>query len=552
MVIYPYYKSFQEFEKRIKTEVYALKDQKNKNKDFEKVYNSAIKNLTLTDSFNDEAFKLSEKAVVLNALVKSSETYHSETLKVQELKTKFDEFVKDLQLSFQNHSELLSLFYRTEAGILASRLVDGEPCPVCGSVNHPQKAVVETEITKETLEESESEYKSKEIKLQKLSEEINIKIALIKTKREELLKENLLDTTPDEIAKLALEAKIKSDELRLFREKAESEFNKAKSDFELNKALIKEKTINLEKLQASLSEAEENLLNSLKAEGFSSVEEFKDSFIEPNILDAILKKFEELAVKEKESLIRINDYKQKLKDSKPTDVLVLKEQKIKNLENKEINRAKIAEQELILTQNEKVRNILIKTNSEIKSLRKEWAVSEDLYQTVSGTKPGKIRISFETYVQQYYFKKVLASANKRLYSLSEGKYVLRLKKEAKDLKSKSGLDLDVYDSGTGLWRDVSTLSGGESFLASLSLALGLSDTVQNENGGIRLEAMFIDEGFGTLDEETLRKALEVLTNLSEGNRLVGVISHVSEMKEKIDKKLIIKKTPMGSKIRVEL
>ena len=127
---------------------------------------------------------------------------------------------------------------------------------------------------------------------------------------------------------------------------------------------------------------------------------------------------------------------------------------------------------------------------------------------------------------------------------------MRCKEEAKNMVSQSGLDLDVLDRGTGQWRDVSTLSGGESFLASLSLALGLSDVVQAQSGGIRLDAMFIDEGFGTLDENALKNAMELLARLADGKRQVGVISHVAELSERIEKKIIVSKGLRGAQATI--
>ena len=174
-----------------------------------------------------------------------------------------------------------------------------------------------------------------------------------------------------------------------------------------------------------------------------------------------------------------------------------------------------------------------------------------MYATVSGQISQRAKLSFETYVQQYYFKQVIAAANKRLTVLTDGMFILRCKEGAKNMRSQSGLDLDVLDRSTGLWRDVSTLSGGESFMASLALALGLSDVVQSRSGGVRLDAMFIDEGFGSLDENALRQAMEVLTRLAGGKRLVGVISHMPELKERIERKVIVTKTVSGSKLRVE-
>ena len=176
----------------------------------------------------------------------------------------------------------------------------------------------------------------------------------------------------------------------------------------------------------------------------------------------------------------------------------------------------------------------------------------DLYRTVSGQKAGeKGKLNFETYVQQYYFKEVVAAANKRLTVLTDGGFVLRCKESAKNLRSQSGLDLDVYDINTMQWRDVSTLSGGESFMASMALALGLSDVVQNQSGQIRLESMFIDEGFGSLDENALRQAIGLLSKLADGKRMIGVISHVAELKERIDQKVVVTKTRTGSEIRME-
>ena len=183
--------------------------------------------------------------------------------------------------------------------------------------------------------------------------------------------------------------------------------------------------------------------------------------------------------------------------------------------------------------------------------RDEWSIVNDLYSSVAGRKSSpRGRIWFEAYVQQYYFKRVVAGANNRLRDLTEGMFTLRCRQEAMDQRSQGGLDLDVLDRETGQWRDVSTLSGGESFMASLSLALGLSDVVQSENGGIRLDSMFIDEGFGTLSEGALRQAMGMLTRLADGKRLIGVITHVPEFRDRIEKQLIVTKRSTGSVLEI--
>jgi exonuclease SbcC len=170
---------------------------------------------------------------------------------------------------------------------------------------------------------------------------------------------------------------------------------------------------------------------------------------------------------------------------------------------------------------------------------------------VNGTLSGKEKIPLETYVQTTYLDRVLARANTRLMRMSGGQYELRRRTAADDLRQKSGLELDVVDHYNGSARDVRTLSGGEQFKASLSLALGMSDEVQSSAGGVRLDPLFIDEGFGTLDEDSLASAIDVLASLSEGSRLVGVISHVQQLKERIDRQIVVTKTRAGGS-RVEI
>ena len=150
----------------------------------------------------------------------------------------------------------------------------------------------------------------------------------------------------------------------------------------------------------------------------------------------------------------------------------------------------------------------------------------------------------ETYIQMTYFDRIIARANTRLMIMSSGQYELKRRKSG-GRQRQIGLDLDVIDHYNGTERDVRSLSGGESFKASLSLALGLSDEIQSSSGGVRLDTMFVDEGFGSLDEESLSQAMRALYSLADGNRLVGIISHVSELKEKIEKQIVVKKKKSG-------
>ena len=173
-----------------------------------------------------------------------------------------------------------------------------------------------------------------------------------------------------------------------------------------------------------------------------------------------------------------------------------------------------------------------------------------LSKTANGELAGKQKLAFEQFVQAAYFGNIVASANQRLYYMTNGRFELLRRETASNLRSPSGLELDVMDYYTGKIRSVKSLSGGESFKAALSLALGLSDIIQGYAGGVQVDTMFIDEGFGALDAESMEQAISVLSHLAGKNRLVGVISHVAELKERIDKKLIIEKSTSGSVIHI--
>ena len=170
--------------------------------------------------------------------------------------------------------------------------------------------------------------------------------------------------------------------------------------------------------------------------------------------------------------------------------------------------------------------------AELASIEEKLSWVKALSNTANGNISGKEKIALETYIQATFFERIIHRANTRLMVMSGGQYELRRRKVATDYRGQSGLELDVKDYYNGSVRDVKSLSGGESFKASLSLALGLSDEIQSIAGGIKLDTMFVDEGFGSLDGESLQQAMRALSSLSEGNKLVGIISYVSELKEK--------------------
>ena len=197
-----------------------------------------------------------------------------------------------------------------------------------------------------------------------------------------------------------------------------------------------------------------------------------------------------------------------------------------------------------LTANEKAQTNIAAKAEQMKLLEEKHAWVRTLSDTANGTLSGKDKIMLETYIQTTYFDRILQRANLRLLKMSGGQYDLKRRRKADTMRGQSGLELDIIDHVNGTERSVNTLSGGEAFLASLALALGLSDEVQMSTG-IKLDTLFVDEGFGSLDSEALSKAYHTLASLTEGNRLVGIISHVAELKEKIDKQIIVTKDKLG-------
>lgn len=197
-----------------------------------------------------------------------------------------------------------------------------------------------------------------------------------------------------------------------------------------------------------------------------------------------------------------------------------------------------------LETNRLARDNMVRQRAAMEAARQQWTWVKAMADTAAGEVNGKDKITFETYVQMAYFERIIARANARFMVMSGGQYELKRCME-EDGRGKNGLGLSVIDHYNGSERSARTLSGGESFQASLSLALGLSDEIQSQAGGIRLDTMFVDEGFGSLDGESLNLAVKALAGLAEGNRLVGIISHVPELKERIEKQIVVTKEKSG-------
>ena len=248
---------------------------------------------------------------------------------------------------------------------------------------------------------------------------------------------------------------------------------------------------------------------------------------------------------------RVSQLERLLKDSRRLDSASLEaeKQKLEKSEKELEDRQKAVH--VRLSANEAVLENVRTRGASLEELEQKWTWVRGLSDTANGNLAGRDRIMLETYIQMAYFERIIRRANLRFMVMSGGQYELKRRRTADGGRGQSGLELDVIDHYNGTERSVKTLSGGESFKASLSLALGLSDEIQASAGGIRLDTMFVDEGFGSLDEDSLGQAIQALAGLSQGNRLVGIISHVGDLKEKIDKQIVVTKEKTGGS-RVEI
>jgi DNA repair protein SbcC/Rad50 len=357
---------------------------------------------------------------------------------------------------------------------------------------------------------------------------------------------DLLYSTKEEAEQALVADRKKYTELQRALQQAEENYRSCETKLGELKAVLADNEIKLIEKDREQLEAEAEWKEKLESGGFTDYEQYKVSLIteaeleEKQLrLDTYLKNRSTLE-QDLKRLTKETEGKEKL-----SLILLEKEQEELDMQKQE-NEARLQTIYSRRKINEEIIKNAQETYREQESLRKEFLMVSELSKTANGELAGKAKIPFEQYVQAFYFNSIINEANKRLYKMTNSQFALMRKEDPTNLRSSTGLELEVMDYYTGKPRSIKSLSGGESFKAALSLALGLSDVIQNFAGGIQVDAMFIDEGFGSLDSNSLEQAIETLNTLTMGNRLVGIISHVSELKERIDKKIVITKKLDGS------
>ncbi len=443
-------------------------------------------------------------------------------------------------------------YYRSQAGLLAVELEEGKPCPVCGALSHPQPALLTGEsVTREEMEEADRCHRKAADALHEADNALTTLQAQLNKDSDRLRETNIQQGETEQQLKQRIgDLESRAKQLRSAIDESRKACARLTTQIEKSRTTVEEGQKRLANLLETARQLKAQFLDHLAAAGFEDERAYRLAKLPESALNEIDLQLKEFGEQKASLTDQVAGLRDKLAGKEKIDLSELKQQQREWKARKETAETR----EAALTKKLALHEDALKEIREARRLQKRreehWAVVRDLYNCCAGITGGnrRAKLTFEAYVQQYYFKQVVAAANKRLTVLTDGLFTLRCKEEARDRVRQSGLDLDVLDRGTGQWRDVSTLSGGESFLASLALALGLSDVVQNQSGAIRMEAMFIDEGFGTLDDNALRNSLQVLADLADGKRLIGIISHVHDLEERIEKQIVVSKTLKGSKI----
>ena len=531
-----------------------------------------------------QQLQLQNKEKELNELRTAYKRYDAA---VKEGRAKADAYIKakkEAELAQKNYLELRTAFYDAQAGLLARALQPGQPCPVCGARDHPAPArLAPGAPDQSSLQKSEKEANAAAAAQAAAAEAAGQTKSAQEKALRDFCEQGKFLYGEEEAGAICRAAARHKEELLQERQAVTARLSslqavaEKEAHWQQEVKTAEEKAPVLEKslqdaaaershLQGRRQAADENSKKLAASYGLSLAAGAAVLLRELQERAQALKEKFEAWEKEKQRCLQArteNQSKMKMleeraKELGPYDAKAEQAAKEEQAEAEErltaLNDAK-EKQFAVLNNNKKIYLHLEKQRDALEEAREKFSLYKNLSDTANGKLSGKQKLDLETYAQQAYFDQVLAEANVRLLQMTQGHYELE-RQESVKLSGKTGLELAVRDHYNSTVRSVKTLSGGESFQASLALALGLADVVQKEAGGLGLDALFIDEGFGSLDEGALQQAVETLYELAEGRRLVGIISHVNGLAERIDKKIVVEKAGVGphtsSTVRVEV
>ena len=585
----------------------------------------------------------------LSSIYKEQKTYEK---KIEELKEKYKEARASYEKKHGEYEKKRQDFLDAQAGFLASELMEGMPCPVCGSTEHPRPCVMKedhSELTREGMDLLEKETERFRAEQENLSAEVKSNTDLRDVKKQDFdesfnrLKNRMRENIPAlpeeffpgqvqdlirqwmrEVQENGIKYQRDWEELQSVQKQLrdlEEEKPAVRKQMEISAEQVREAGIAYESAKAEFQSysfssdfESEEAAKKAEAEAARKKERFTEDYntaraarekagTERSNTETLIKKYraelptaeaeEEKRKKNYESMAEAKEmaesqwksltdiYEKQMTEQLRKEVQVFREGKKaaegkaqsltaaignrkppvmadiqKETEDAE-HRLRSAESlrdkfRSVYKDNKEVDQILSPMLQERQKLVEEHGRIDHLYRLVSGNVSGS-RMDLETYVQRYYLEKILYAANRRFRDMSAGQFELRMYNLEKAGEGKNrGLDLMVYSAVTGKEREVRTLSGGESFMAALALALGMADQIQESSAAINLDMMFIDEGFGSLDEHSRNQAVKVLLEMAEGSKLIGIISHVTELKQEIEDQLIVTKDESGSHVKWQI
>lgn len=556
----------QVLEKKIKDG--EIIEQENKNKIIK--LNELKKILEGYKNIKEKSKNIEDMFLLITQIEKDQKNKEKYVKQYEELNNQYIEMDKQ-------YKEEEDKFFREQAGIIAQRLEKGKPCPVCGSIEHPNKAIKNDDVLSEEelkkLEEEKNKLENKRNTIKNETISLNAKIeATIKmipesnkqdfnlqdfekqineTKDKQELEIQNLKESFENICLVLTKKKENIDKINFDETKQiiEKQINEQNNKLLENRVKLKECNALIETQEKSLELAQQEYLNAIKELGFKDEKNYKEKTLKEADIEKIKQEIEQYKEKVTTIKTRLEDVKKELKEKEIVDVTQDIEQLEQSSQKQKEAEKQIHNKKASISFNKDTNKKLKETAIELIYKMDKMAKIEELAKIANGTANRKTKITFEQYVQATYFDMVISEANKRLLSMTDNRYLLIRKKKADKISEKIGLDLNVIDNYNGQERDVKSLSGGESFKAALSLALGLSDVIQSYSGGVLVDTLFIDEGFGTLDAESREQAINTLVNLAGSNKLIGIISHVEELQERIDKKIIVEKGQDGSNIK---
>jgi exonuclease SbcC len=458
------------------------------------------------NQLNNQCETVSQKLKTLTTLTATQKEITTKENLLNQMRTNYKTLDTQYKEALIRYQTLEDIFLRSQAGILAVNLSENEPCPVCGSTHHPSLALLPGENITETQLKN-SKQTSEQIKEKR--DILTPQAAQLKGEIETLTQRFAVDFaefhTTQNLPELYQTTKTEAETLTQKRNHTKSKLEQLQTNHTQTTIRKTHAVAALASAQTLLAERTNNEQKTLAAKNEAHriyTQHIKQPHIEAN----------------RERLNQINAETTNLVEKRRT-------------------------MDIRITTLTNALNELQKASTQLEKTEKTYADLKSLSDTANNR-----TLDFETFAQQTYFERVIQAANLRLSLMSKHQYTLHRKTDVADARKRSGLELEILDAFTGKFRSSNTLSGGESFMTSLSLALGLSDIVQQTSGGIQIETLFIDEGFGSLDTDTLDLAIQTLTQVAGKNRIIGIISHVSELKERIDKQVQIKKTMTGSRI----